>query len=288
MFSRGWTPMTLLYNIVLELTIKLLAWFWRYLLEHFFSHLCVRMRRFFDIYLSHVYICARLILQSARPGGAWCLRAGSRFTQEGENNSAEQQTAERGGLCSSERRICAYCERWQLYDAGWKANSSNRRRCRHSHSSVCVCVCVCVCVQPQTACLLVCCPSNKFCAVVFPLIQLLEQSNILTSTHTHTHAHTQIGLVMHLRCILVKVATTGPICNIIWSHTGSTADTHTFTFKDKTVRRALSNTHIDSNTHTHTHTHTLTDSTHLHKLCVCWSRPIDPRFGATELRIQCW
>lgn len=117
-----------------------------------FAHICAQRCVFFlYIHLSHVYICTQLILQSARPGGAWCLRAGSRFTQEEENNSAEQQTAERGCLCSSERRLCAYCERWQLYDAGWKANSSSRRRCRHS--SVCLCMyvcvraCVCLCVR---------------------------------------------------------------------------------------------------------------------------------------------
>lgn len=87
-----------------------------------------------DFYICHIFAPSSVSAVDT----SWCSSADSQFTQE--------ENKERGCFCSGKRWLCAYCEHWQLYDAGWEANKKK-------------------CMQPQTASLLLkwilrCCFSN--------------------------------------------------------------------------------------------------------------------------------
>lgn len=96
--------------------------------------------------------------------------------------------------------LCDDWEHWQRNDEGWKSNRNRNRK-------VCIRVCVCGRIKTHTwvysatdnssPCLLF----HKWIQLFFPLVHLLEQSNILNNTQTHTHAHTDTPCRSHLMCI---------------------------------------------------------------------------------------
>ncbi len=209
------------------------------------KYYCTKLHRasLFCISQSHICICTQPILQSTyQMESTICMQILSSHKKKKITQSNKQQ----GCFCSTEGWLCAYCEHWQLYDAGWKANKEKQQKQKE--------MCVFVCSHRQHVSLYAAAQINSVLLFFYYSYwnnQIYWPANTHTHTHTHTHIHRSChALEMPIGSVLYNWFEMQHYLVTYWLHYGHT---HTFTFKEK---HTLGYTWIYMYRFKHTHTYT--------------------------------